>query len=90
MRHVQLLSELGRRLREPHVKHIVGPQRALYELRPGGHRIFYCTRERETIVLLHAYRKKSNRTPARELTTARRWYDRVIGGAEIAGFGGAR
>ena len=90
LRHVQLLSELGRRLRKPHVKRIVGHQRALHELRPGGHRIFYCTREGETIVLLHAYRKKSNRTPAKELATARRRYERVIGGAETAGFGGAR
>ena len=90
LRHVQLLSELGRRLREPHVKRIVDHQRALYELRPGGHRIFYCMREGETVVLLHAYRQQSNRTPARELATAKRRYDRVMGGAGTAGFGGER
>ena len=55
-------------LSEPYAKKITGYP-GLYELRPAAHRIFYCYHEGQ-IVLLHAFRKKSNQTPKREIETA--------------------
>lgn len=55
-------------LNEPHAKKLSG-YAGLYELRPGSHRIFYCYHE-GMIVLLHAFRKKSDKTPQREIDTA--------------------
>jgi phage-related protein len=60
-------------LNEPHSKKLSGYS-GLYELRPGSHRIFYCYYEGK-VVLLHAFRKSSNKTPKREIETA---YKRMI------------
>lgn len=60
-------------LNEPHSKKISGYS-GLFELRPGPHRIFYCYHE-GTIVLLHAFRKKANKTPRKEIEIA---YKRMI------------
>lgn len=38
--------------------------------RIGGYRIFYGMLERETLLLLHAYAKKSQKAPKKELETA--------------------
>jgi len=64
---IDYLSEAVQ-LKAPHAKKIVGYP-GLFELRPGPHRIFYCYHQ-GMIVLLHAFRKKSDKTPARELETA--------------------
>lgn len=61
-------------LNEPHTKKMTGYS-GLYELRPGAHRIFYCYHEGK-VVLLHAFRKKSDKTPQREIETA---YHRMAG-----------
>lgn len=65
-----LISYLSERvvLNEPHAKKM-GGYLGLFELRPGAHRIFYCYHEGK-IVMLHAFRKKSNKTPKREIDTA--------------------
>lgn len=55
-------------LKEPHAKKIVGYP-GLFELRSGAYRIFYCYHQ-GMIVLLHAFRKKTEKTPAREIETA--------------------
>jgi phage-related protein len=48
----------------------------LFEIRlkskEGIGRIFYCTRMGQRIVVLHSFVKKSQKTPARELATARK------------------
>jgi phage-related protein len=44
----------------------------LWEIRAGAHRIFYVLSTRNEMVLLHAYRKQSQRTPARHVEMARR------------------
>jgi phage-related protein len=36
----------------------------------GGYRIFYCMMDRDTLLLLHAYSKKSQKAPKKELETA--------------------
>ena len=38
--------------------------------RIGGYRIFYAMLEKETMLLLHAYAKKSQKAPKKELETA--------------------
>jgi len=48
----------------------------LFEIRAKGKegvaRIFYCTVLRSKIIILHGFVKKTDKTPRRELTTARR------------------
>lgn len=71
-----LLREFGPLLGMPHAR----PVGNLWELRAGPGRIFYfaCTGRR--FVLLHAYRKKGQKTPRREIETAqRRWADFMEG-----------
>jgi phage-related protein len=38
----------------------------------GGYRIFYCLMEKEIMLLLHAYQKKSQKAPKRAIETARK------------------
>ena len=42
----------------------------LLEFRPGNNRVFYFYFKNETFVLLHQFRKKSQKTPQRELKQA--------------------
>jgi len=63
------LQERGNQLREPFTKSMGS---GLYELRVHAYRIFFCFRPGNRIVLLHAFRKKSQATPRRELDVAQR------------------
>ncbi len=65
----RLLREFGPLLGMPHAKHIDGK---LWELRPGPHRFFYFAYVGRRFVILHAYRKQSQKTPPQELATAER------------------
>lgn len=56
--HVFLLQQRGEDLRRP-VADYVGDK--LYELRPGAHRVLYFFFLRDNAVLLHLFRKKSDR-----------------------------
>jgi phage-related protein len=59
-------------MREPHIKHLEGK---LWEMRMKGKdgiaRAIYVTAERERVVVLHAFTKKTQKTPARALNVAR-------------------
>ncbi len=59
-------------MREPHIKHLEGK---LWEMRMKGKdgiaRAIYVTAERERVVVLHAFTKKTQKTPARALDVAR-------------------
>jgi phage-related protein len=44
----------------------------LWEVRIGPHRVFYVLLRDEEMVLLHAYRKQSQKAPTRHLAVARR------------------
>ena len=72
LRNVALLREHGTTLREPYVK-LLGD--GLWELRTvfGGDafRIIYFTWIGERFVLLHAFRKKTQKTPRGEIEMAR-------------------
>jgi phage-related protein len=66
---IRLLADYGPYLKPPHIKKI---QNKLYELRIRGKvsiRIFYLIFKNE-YYLLHAFQKKEQKTPARELKTA--------------------
>ena len=49
----------------------------LWEIRAGAHRILYVLLTRNEMVLLHAYRKQSQKAPARHLEKARRRLEEV-------------
>lgn len=67
---IDLLGEMGIRLGSPHVKHLQGK---LWELRVKGRRqirILYFIASGRRIVLLHAFVKKTQVIPLREIETA--------------------
>ncbi len=66
---LRLLEEYGTQLGMPHARRIEG---RLWELRPGGIRLFYFAYVRQQFVILHGFRKKSNRTPKKEIAVALR------------------
>ena len=58
------LKHQGHNLRRPMADYIGA---GIYELRPRDNRIFYFFFLRETIVLLHAIRKKTDKVPKKDL-----------------------
>lgn len=68
-----LMLEFGANLGMPHTRAMSG---GLFELRIKGQkgisRIFYCTLAGKRIVMLHGFVKKSQKTPPKELSIARR------------------
>jgi len=70
---IELLAEYGPSLRLPHSKAFGD---GLFELRPRGKmgigRAFYCFLAGKHIVVLHAFIKKSQQAPERELNLARK------------------
>lgn len=65
--YIQLLQENGTYLPNTITKHI---EDDIWELRPGNNRIFYFYFNNDTFVLLHQFRKKSQKTPRREIVKA--------------------
>lgn len=67
--YIQLLSDNGTILPETIVKHL---SEGIWELRPGSNRIlFFFQKDETTYVLLHHFRKRSQKTPTREIKKAR-------------------
>lgn len=66
---LRLLQEFGTNLSMPHAKQIKGK---LWELRPGGVRLFYFAYIGQRFVILHGYRKQSQKAPDREIEIAMR------------------
>jgi len=77
----ELLMEHGPHLRLPHSR-TMGD--ALFELRPRGKsgigRAFYCFVIGRRAVVLHAFAKKSQQTPDRELKLARKRLKEMLNG----------
>jgi len=69
----QRMLEYGPNLKEPHTKALGN---GLYEMRlksmEGIARILYCTVIGKRIVMLHGFIKKTDKTPPKELETARK------------------
>lgn len=66
--YIQILQDNGTRLNEKITKHL---EDGIWELRPGNNRVFYFFYENNTFVLLHQFRKKSQKTPKREIEKAK-------------------
>ena len=66
--YIELLQNHGTILPENITKHITED---IWELRPGNNRIFYFCTINDSIILLHSFRKKTRKTPSREIKKAK-------------------
>lgn len=65
--HIELLKRQGTKLPNNIAKHI---QEDIWELRPGNNRILYFYFKDNKFVLLHMFRKETQKTPKREIEKA--------------------
>jgi len=70
--YISRLSEEGTFAGLPYVKHIEGD---IWELRPLRDRIFFVAWYNGSYVLLHHFRKETQKTPQREIEKAQREYE---------------
>jgi phage-related protein len=63
------LEKMGTRIGAPFVKHIEGD---IWELRPTDDRIFFFYWKNKTFVLLHHFKKMTQKTPKKEIEQAKR------------------
>lgn len=71
LKFIEFLRENKGYLDEPYAKHIKGKVRELrIDFSHNRHRIFYFTFIHKTIILLHAFLKKTPKTPKREIVKA--------------------
>lgn len=66
--YIELLQNNGTFLPDNITKHI---EENIWELRPGNNRIFYFFHDDKNFVLLHSFRKKTQKTPHREIEKAK-------------------
>lgn len=66
--YIGFLSEDGTMIGEPHCKHVEGE---LWELRPLDNRIFFFCWNGDHYILLHYFKKKTQKTPRREIEKAK-------------------
>ena len=66
--YIQLLEDHGTRLGENITKHL---EEDIWELRPGNNRVLFFFHKDDTYVLLHQFRKKTQKTPRREIEKAK-------------------
>lgn len=64
---INLLEKWGTALPEKVTKHL---KEDIWELRPGNNRILYFFFEKDTYVLLHMFKKKTQKTPKQEIEKA--------------------
>ena len=68
--YIQVLSEYGKTVGEPYMKHIDGD---IWELRPIRGRIFFASWTDNGFILLHYFQfKKTQKTPKHEIEQAKR------------------
>jgi phage-related protein len=68
--YIRALETYGTYIGEPQVKHING---GLWELRPLSHRILFFYWRDNKFILLHYFRKKTQKTPQKEIQQAERY-----------------
>lgn len=66
--YIELLQQNGIHMNAEITKHL---DDGIWELRPGNNRVFYFFYQNDTYVLLHQFRKKSQKTPKREIEKAK-------------------
>lgn len=74
--YIEMLSMKGNTLGTPYIKKLHGTE--LWELRPRSERVIYCMIEGNTVYLLHAFTKKSQKTPKKEIDTAMIRYKQLL------------
>ena len=67
--YISLLEKNGTWMPSDITKHIEGD---IWELRPGNNRVLYYYFKDDTFVLLHMFRKKTQKTPKSEIEKAKR------------------
>ncbi|MCL2617883.1 MAG: type II toxin-antitoxin system RelE/ParE family toxin [Defluviitaleaceae bacterium] len=67
--HVAYLREHGAQAREPYAKHLDGD---IWEIRPIRNRILYAAWDGNSFILLHLFKKDTQKTPRREIEQAKR------------------
>jgi phage-related protein len=67
--YIQALSDYGTHVGEPYVKHLDG---CIWELRPLRDRILFVGWTNGSYFLLHQFKKKTQKTPQREIEKAKR------------------
>ncbi|WP_153461429.1 type II toxin-antitoxin system RelE/ParE family toxin [Sediminibacillus terrae] len=65
--YIEILEKLGTRAGLPYTKNIGN---GIWELRPKDHRVLFFGWKGNQIVLLHAFRKETKKTPIREIEQA--------------------
>ncbi len=68
VQYIQFLEDYGTQLGENVTKHL---EEDIWELRPGNNRILFFFFKDNTFVLLHHFRKKTQKTPRREIERAK-------------------
>lgn len=66
--YIELLQQNGTHMNAEITKHL---DDGIWELRPENNRVFYFFYQNNTYVLLHQFRKKSQKTPKREIEKAK-------------------
>ena len=78
---IELLVEYGPNLRLPHSRALGS---GLFELRPRGRssigRVFYCFLLGQRVVVVHAFVKKTQQTPDKDLKLARKRVKELLNG----------
>lgn len=70
--YIQLLEDYGTNLGDNIVKHL---EEDIWELRPGNNRVLFFFYKDNEYVLLHMFRKRTQKTPRREIEKAKRERD---------------
>ena len=78
--YIELLQQNGTRLNENITKHL---EDGIWELQPGNNRVFYFFFQDNTFVLLHQFRKKTQKPPKHEIEKAKRERDDYLFRKEI-------
>ena len=68
IQYIQFLEDYGTKLGENVTKHL---DEDIWELRPGNNRVLFFFFKDDTYVLLHHFRKKTQKTPRREIERAK-------------------
>ena len=79
--YIELLQQNGTHMNAEITKHL---DDGIWELRPGNNRVFYFFYRNDTYVLLHQFRKKSQKTPKREIEKAKTERNDYLRRKEIA------
>ena len=68
-KHIDLLRKVGTKIGMPHARPLKG-HKPLWELRPMPNRFIYVTLSGKQFVILHAFTKKQDKTPDKEIKIA--------------------